>query len=114
MNILYVEPYYSGSHKSWIDSYQKYSNHKVEILSLPGKKWKWRMHGAAITLANKYNNMNKKFDLVICSDMINLPEECPFLPRCFKAQNKCRDNTKPQLVETDNGHMVACYNPVIP
>ena len=73
MNILYVEPYYSGSHKSWIDSYQKYSNHKVEILSLPGKKWKWRMHGAAITLANKYNNMNKKFDLVICSDMINLP-----------------------------------------
>ena len=46
-------------------------------------------------------------------DMINLPEECPFLPRCFKAQNRCRDNTKPQLVETDNGHMVACYNPVI-
>ena len=46
-------------------------------------------------------------------DMINLPEECPFLPRCFKAQNRCRDNTKPQLVETDIGHMVACYNPVI-
>ena len=47
-------------------------------------------------------------------DMINLPEECPFLPRCFKAQDRCRNNPKPDLVQTDDGHMVACYNPVIP
>ena len=45
-------------------------------------------------------------------DMINLPEECPFLPRCFKAQNHCRNNPKPQLVQAGNQHMVACYNPV--
>jgi oligopeptide/dipeptide ABC transporter ATP-binding protein len=47
-------------------------------------------------------------------DMIHLPEECPFLPRCFKAQTDCRDNPKPPLVQTGNGHMVACFNPVIP
>jgi len=47
-------------------------------------------------------------------DMINLPEECPFLPRCFKAQNHCRMNRKPTLEQTEAGHMVACYNPVIP
>ena len=46
-------------------------------------------------------------------DMINLPEECPFLPRCFKAQSHCRNNPKPQLMQTNEGHMVACYNPVI-
>ncbi|MCS5665926.1 MAG: ABC transporter ATP-binding protein, partial [Dehalococcoidia bacterium] len=28
-------------------------------------------------------------------NMIDLPEECPFLPRCFKAQNECRNQTKP-------------------
>ena len=73
MKILYVEPYYSGSHKHWIDSYKKYSKHKIDILSLPGKKWKWRMHGGAITLAKKFNALNKSFDIIICSDMLNLP-----------------------------------------
>ena len=47
-------------------------------------------------------------------DMINLPEGCPFLPRCFKVQSNCRNNPKPRLIQTDNRHMVACYNPVIP
>ena len=73
MNILYVEPYYSGSHKQWIDSYKKYSSYNIDILSLPGIKWKWRMHGAAITLASKFNQLDKKYDLIICSDMLNLP-----------------------------------------
>ena len=73
LNILYVEPFYSGSHKQWIDSYQKYSTHNIHILSLPGKKWKWRMHGGAITLAKEYNKFENKFDIILCSDMLNLP-----------------------------------------
>ncbi len=73
MNILYIEPYYSGSHKRWIDSYQKYSEHSIEILTLPGSKWKWRMHGGAITLANLFMEENHNFDLILCSDFLNLP-----------------------------------------
>ena len=73
LNILYIEPFYTGSHKKWIDMYKKYSKHDIHILSLPGKKWKWRMHGGAITLSKMYNKLNKKIDLIICSDMLNLP-----------------------------------------
>ena len=73
MKICYIEPYYSGSHKSWIDSYKNFSIHDIKILSLPGNKWKWRMHGGAITLAKNLNESNKNFDLIICSDFINLP-----------------------------------------
>ena len=87
LNILYIEPFYSGSHKQWIDSYEKYSNHNIQILSLPGKKWKWRMHGAAITLAYEFNKLNKKFDLIICSDMLNLPV---FKSLCSKNINDIR------------------------
>jgi len=47
-------------------------------------------------------------------DMIKLPEECPFLPRCFKAQSHCRDHPKPKLEEIERMHQVACYNPVVP
>ncbi len=47
-------------------------------------------------------------------DMANLPDECPFLPRCFKALGQCRNETRPRLTETESGHLVACYNPVLP
>ena len=73
MNIIYIEPYYSGSHKRWIDSYKEYSNHNIKILHLPGNKWKWRMHGGAITLANQFLELNEKIDLILCSDFLNLP-----------------------------------------
>ena len=47
-------------------------------------------------------------------DMIKLPAECPFLPRCFKAQSQCRTDPKPKFVEIEEMHFVACYNPVVP
>ena len=73
MNIIYIEPYYTGSHKRWIDSYKNYSKHNIKILSLPGNKWKWRMHGGAVTLADEFLNLNQHIDLILCSDFLNLP-----------------------------------------
>ena len=67
MNILYLEPFYSGSHKSWIDSYKLFSKHNIDVIELPGRKWKWRMHGGAITLAKDYNKLDKKFNLILNS-----------------------------------------------
>ena len=45
-------------------------------------------------------------------DMINLPEECAFLPRCHKALSQCRVQPSPRLEEVDERHWVACFNPV--
>ena len=73
MKILYVEPYYAGSHQQWIESYKHHSRHQIDILSLPGKKWKWRMHGGAVSLANKFIENDKNYDLIIVSDFLNLP-----------------------------------------
>ena len=47
-------------------------------------------------------------------DMMNLPDECPFLPRCHKALSQCRVSRRPQLRELEHLHSVACYNPVLP
>jgi len=47
-------------------------------------------------------------------DMINLPEQCPFLPRCQKAVNTCRLERRPLIEEIEEEHDVACYNPIIP
>jgi oligopeptide/dipeptide ABC transporter ATP-binding protein len=47
-------------------------------------------------------------------DMINLPEQCPFLPRCNKALSRCRLDRRPNLEEISPGHHVACFNPMTP
>ncbi len=47
-------------------------------------------------------------------DLVNMGEQCPFLPRCFKATNQCRNDHHPPLAETEDGHYVACYNPMAP
>lgn len=72
LKITILEPFYSGSHKQWSDTFQKYSNHKIRILTLPGRHWKWRMHGGAISLADQFIKSDLKTDLIIASDMIDL------------------------------------------
>jgi len=72
MNILLIEPYYTGSHKTWADGLKKYSPYNIKILSMPGSFWKWRMHGGAITLAEKFNKLNFIPDLILATDMLNL------------------------------------------
>ena len=47
-------------------------------------------------------------------DLVNMGEQCPFLPRCFKAINQCRNEPHPPLAETEEDHHVACYNPMVP
>jgi len=76
MNIVLIEPFFTGSHKQWALGYKKYSKYNVEILSLKGIFWKWRMHGGALTLSkmfNEYLKKNKKPDLILVTDMLNLP-----------------------------------------
>ncbi len=45
-------------------------------------------------------------------DLLDAPDECPFLPRCNKATVVCRTNPMPPLVKIDEGHTLACYNPL--
>ena len=45
-------------------------------------------------------------------DLLNPVDECPFLPRCNKATVACRTSPMPDLVESGDSHMIACYNPI--
>lgn len=70
-NILIVEPFFSGSHKSWAEQFQNNSKHNIQILSLPGKFWKWRMYGSAYTLAEAYLKLDDKPDIILATDMLD-------------------------------------------
>ena len=45
-------------------------------------------------------------------NLLNMEDDCPFLPRCNKATNDCRHEPMPPLEEIDPDHQVACYNHV--
>ncbi|MFQ5651695.1 MAG: DUF3524 domain-containing protein [bacterium] len=72
VNILIIEPYLTGSHKAWAEGYQKHSRHRIDLLSLPGNFWKWRMHGGAVTLAREFLCKDLKPDVLLVTDMLDL------------------------------------------
>jgi hypothetical protein len=45
---------------------------------------------------------------------MNAPaERCPFIARCSKIVNICRNEVAPELIQPERAtHRVACYNPV--
>jgi glycosyltransferase involved in cell wall biosynthesis len=73
LKVWLVEPYYAGSHQAWADGYQAHSRHAVRLVTLPGRFWKWRMQGGAITLARLAQEIDERPDLILATDMLNLP-----------------------------------------
>ena len=72
MKTTLIEPFYTGSHAAWAEGYAKFSRHNIEILSLSGNHWKWRMHGGAVTLADKFIKSGAEPDIILASDMLDL------------------------------------------
>lgn len=73
MNILAVEPFYSGSHKAFLKGLKEHSSHKIIPVKLNWKGWKWRMHGDSVTLAEMTHQVEEDIDMLLCSSMTNLP-----------------------------------------
>ena len=72
MNICLLEPFYTGSHRKWAEGFQKYSSLNIDILSLKGRHWKWRMYGGAIALAEKFLHQKMLPDLILATDLLDL------------------------------------------
>lgn len=76
MKVLLVEPYLGGSHAAWAQGYAAASRHDVQIISHEARFWKWRMQGAALTLAVEAADLIAEWgrpDVVLVSDMLHLP-----------------------------------------
>ncbi|MDH3499339.1 MAG: DUF3524 domain-containing protein [Acidimicrobiia bacterium] len=69
MRVLLVEPWFGGSHRQWAEGYARHSEHDVELLTLPDEGWKWRLRGAALTLAGQVSTTP---DVVLASSMLDV------------------------------------------
>jgi glycosyltransferase involved in cell wall biosynthesis len=75
-NIWLLSPYHTGSHKQWAEGYQAHSRHRVTLVTMEGSFWKWRMMGGAVELADQARRLLAEGaipDLVLATDMVNLP-----------------------------------------
>ena len=79
MKTVALESYYGGSHKAFLDGWQAHSEHEFTLLTLPPSKWKWRMRHGAVTFTQQANERaaaGETWDVLFCSDMLNLAEFC--------------------------------------
>lgn len=77
LRILALEPYYGGSHRAVLDGLCQHVEAEWTLLTLPARKWKWRMRGAAITMAQQAAALaadGAEFDLMFASTFLNLAE----------------------------------------
>lgn len=76
MRVLLCEPYFTGSHRAWAEGIATHSRHDVRLVTHHGGFWKWRMQGAALTLADEICTVVSSWgrpDVLLVSDMVHLP-----------------------------------------
>ncbi len=85
LRILALEPYYGGSHRAFLDGWREHSRHRVELLTMPARKWKWRMRGAALTMSETLRDRGLDCDLMLVSDFLDLAALRSLLPAEWSA-----------------------------
>ncbi len=72
LRVLALEPYYGGSHQAFLDGYRGHSRHRLDLLTMPARKWKWRMRGAALAMGELLSERRGTFDALLVSDYLDL------------------------------------------
>jgi len=85
VHVAILEPYYGGSHRVFADTFAAHSRHQVSVATMPARKWKWRMRGAAMWFARQetawmYGREGGPVDLILCNDMLSVSDLRAMLP----------------------------------
>lgn len=70
VTVLFLEPFYGGSHKVFADGLIAHSRHDATLLEMPARFWKWRMRGAALHFIQKAGNL-EQYDLILMSGLMS-------------------------------------------
>ncbi len=73
MKLLFLEPFYGGSHRDFADGLCRHSRHNIDLFTMPDRFWKWRMRGAALDFFRRVQDP-AAYDAVICSSLMSLSD----------------------------------------
>lgn len=88
--IVIVEPFFSGSHASWLKQYMERTKHDIHLLSMEGRFWKWRMYGGAHTMADAYLKLDFIPDVILATDMLDLATFLGLIRHKLKSTTKVK------------------------
>ena len=75
LRVLVVEPWYGGSHRAWADGIAAHSAHDVHLVTHEPRFWRWRLRGAAVTLAAEVVEAvahQGRPDVVLVGDLVDV------------------------------------------
>ncbi|MBU0716605.1 MAG: DUF3524 domain-containing protein [Planctomycetes bacterium] len=86
LRVAVLEPYYGGSHAQFVDTVVRNSRHEYVVATMPARKWKWRMRGAALWFSREDNAWLGRAsgdgpDVILCNDMLSVADLRALLPR---------------------------------
>lgn len=73
MKVLFLEPFFGGSHRDFAKGFVEHSRHEVDLVTLPARFWKWRMRGAALEFFRQVPDVSK-YDAVFATDMMDVSD----------------------------------------
>ena len=73
-SVLVLDPFHAGSHAAFSAGWRGHSRHEIGLMTLPGRTWKWRMRGAAVTFAGRLHEIppGGRPDVLVTTDMLDL------------------------------------------
>ena len=73
MKFLFIETYYLGSHAHFVQGLSSCSSHDIDVVTMPGENWRWRMLGAALHMVDAVPSLDG-YDGIIVTDLFNLAD----------------------------------------
>ncbi len=73
MKLLFIEPFYGGSHKAFADGLICNSAHSIDKVTLPAVNWNWRTRGAAFYFSQAVDDFGK-YDGIITTSLMRLAD----------------------------------------
>lgn len=72
VKIGFLEPFFSGSHKSFALGWKRHSEHRITIHGLPARFWKWRMRAAALEFVRIARGLERQPDLWFATSLMDV------------------------------------------
>ena len=73
LKFLFLEPFFGGSHREFARGLVAHSRHRIDLLTLPARFWKWRMRGAALYFIKNVTALERYHGL-IATDLMSLSD----------------------------------------
>lgn len=84
LRVLALEPWLGGSHQAFLEGWRARSRHRVEVLGLPARHWKWRMEGSCVPLARALAE-REPADALLVSDYVDLARLRGLAPAAWRS-----------------------------